>query len=121
MTEGGGGHKKGPQKLFMKVPFNFDCQLISRVFDELCTLVMAHLENTCAVDVDDKVSVPKSGVVSYRVECYLKMSTFINKTLQLLFTIKIFCLGSTSVVYFDQLLGAARTQKLVETFFSAVF
>ena len=25
------------------------------------------------------------------------------------------------VVYFDQLLGAARTQKLVETFFSAVF
>ena len=25
------------------------------------------------------------------------------------------------VVYFDQLLGAAHTQKLVETFFSAVF
>ena len=25
-----------------------------------------------------------------------------------------------SVVYFDQLLGAARTQKLVETFYSAV-
>ena len=26
-----------------------------------------------------------------------------------------------TVVYFDQLLGAVRTQKLVETFFSAVF
>ena len=25
------------------------------------------------------------------------------------------------VVYFDQLLGAARTQRLVETFFSAIF
>ena len=28
---------------------------------------------------------------------------------------------SSDVVYFDQLLGAAHTQKLVETFFSAVF
>ena len=26
-----------------------------------------------------------------------------------------------SVVYFDQLLGAAHTQKLVETLFSAIF
>ena len=30
-------------------------------------------------------------------------------------------LVTTYVVYFDRLLGAARTQKLVETFFSAVF
>ena len=29
--------------------------------------------------------------------------------------------GSIPVVYFDQCLGAALTQKLVETFFSAVF
>ena len=27
----------------------------------------------------------------------------------------------TGIVYFDQFLGAGRTQKLVETFFSAVF
>ena len=65
----------------MKLPFNFDCQLISRAFDELCTLVMAHLKNTCPVYVDDKVSVPKSSVVSYRVECHLKMSTsFIKRS-----------------------------------------
>ena len=41
---------------------------------------------------------------------------------------KLFCgfvvirsINDTGVVYFDQLLGAAHTQKMVETFFSAVF
>ena len=29
--------------------------------------------------------------------------------------------GNLNVVYFDQLVGAARTQKLVKTFFSAIF
>ena len=43
---------------------------------------------------------------------YLVLSEEITNFLAVLYTL---------VVYFDQLSGAARTQKLIKTFFSAVF
>ena len=50
----------------------------------------------------------KLNLVGLKIPCYLGYLTIIK-------------LSFICVVYFDQLLGAARTQKLVETFFSAVF